>query len=179
MNFSATTKPSIHTMFEYHYNDNGDLVCPHCDKVVPKKANADGTFTSRQSTMHYHMKTHEGPFTCRHCNKEYTHELNLKQHMLDQHPTKAQEQQGREVFTCPVDGCGHESKTKGNRIPHFLRNHCGNVIQVNEVTRNDNKQSSCKLCSTQFKNRASFIYHLATCLVANNQVPHPLIRAIL
>jgi hypothetical protein len=166
-------------MFEYHYNDNGDLVCPHCDKVVPKKENADGTFTSRQSTMHYHMKTHEGPFTCRHCNKEYTHELNLKQHMLDQHPTKAQEQQGREVFTCPIDGCGHESKTKGNRIPHFLRNHCGNVIQVNEVTRNDSKESSCKLCSTQFKNRASFIYHLATCLVTNNQVPHPLIRSIL
>ena len=69
-------------MFEYHYNDNGDLICPHCDKVVPKKENADGTFSARQSTMHYHMKTHEGPFTCRHCNKEYTHEFNLKQHMI-------------------------------------------------------------------------------------------------
>ena len=54
--------------------------------------------------------------------------------MLDQHPTKAQEKEEREVFTCPVNGCAHESKTKGNRIPHFLRNHCGDTIQKNELT---------------------------------------------
>jgi hypothetical protein len=124
------------------------------------------------------MKTHEGPFTCRHCNKEYANEFNLKQHMLDLHPTKAQKEQEREVFVCPINGCGHESKTKGNRIPHFLRNHCGNAIQANEITVKDSKESSCKLCSEKFKNRASFIYHLASCLIQHNQLPNELIRAI-
>jgi hypothetical protein len=152
-------------MYEYTKNEAGHFVCPICSK------------TKRlQSTMHYHMKTHEGPFFCPHCTKEYKSESNLRDHILDSHPT--QNQQKRELFVCPCPGCGHESKTKGNRIPHFLRNHCGNVIEAYELFDNQSHTSTCSLCEIEFKNRASYIYHLAQCLIHHNIVPHELLRSV-
>lgn len=153
-------------MYDYVKNEHGHFVCPHCNK------------TKRlQSTMHYHLKTHDGPFLCPHCTKEYKSESNLRDHILDCHP--AQNQQKRDIFICPVPGCAHESKSKGNRIPHFLRNHCGNVIEAYELFDNQSQTSTCSLCQVEYKNRASYIYHLAQCLVNHEIFPHELLRSVI
>jgi len=167
-------------MFEYFYNDNGDLVCPHCENyVVLKTINPDGSINHHQNTMYYHYKKHEGPFTCQHCNKEYKNEFSLRDHMAEFHPTEGQTKETREVFVCPVPNCDHQSKTKGNRIPHFMRNHCGNAVAAYEIYDSETKTSTCSLCQKQCNSKASFIHHIAKCLVSRNLSPHPMLAWIL
>lgn len=166
-------------MYEYYYNENGDLYCPHCDKVIPKKINPDGTINYRQNTMHYHYRTHEGPFTCRHCNKEYKSEFSLQEHIADQHQTENEPKETRTMYRCPVDGCGHESKTKRNRIAHFVRNHILHLVEDYEIFNPETKISTCSLCQKENKSTASFLYHIAGCLVQHNIHGHEKLRSIL
>jgi hypothetical protein len=154
-------------MFEYIKNDQGLFICPHYDNYS----------TPNQSTMHYHLKAHEGPFTCPHCNKEYKSEASRNEHILDAHPKGEKKQ----TFLCPVPGCGHESKQKGNRIPHFLRNHCGDVITSYEIFNAETQTSTCTLCQKQFsmKQKANYIHHLAKCMIVHQVSPHELLPSIL
>lgn len=166
-------------MYEYFTNANGDLYCPYCENyVVVKTTNPDGSVNRHQNTMYYHYKTHEGPFTCRFCNKEYKNEFSLREHMADRHPTEGQPKDARDMFTCPVAGCGYQSKNKGNRILHFMRNHCAHTMMEYEVNDDANRHSTCALCQKQCNSKTSFVYHLAKCLLQNNVNPHPLLSNV-
>jgi hypothetical protein len=52
------------------------------------------------------------------------------------------------------------------------------VIEAYELHDNQSHTSTCSLCEIEFKNRASYIYHLAQCLLAHNVVPHELLRSV-
>lgn len=137
---------------EYQRNANGDFVCPHCGKVVPKE---------KQNTMHYHLKKHSGdlPHECGTCGKKFAQKQSLELHIKWNHkPTD-------EILECPVAGCNFTSTSWSNRRIHFLRKHCKDHIE--EIQDGH----TCKACHKTFNSSTAFFYHAADC-IDGNQIPY-------
>lgn len=137
---------------EYQRNENGDFVCPFCNKIVSKE---------KQNTMHYHLKKHSGnlPHECSTCGKRFAQKQSLDLHILWNHSEE------KEVFECPVAGCEFTATTWANRRIHFLRKHCKTEI------KNIRDGNTCKVCQKNFNSPTAFIYHAAEC-INGTQIPY-------
>ena len=138
--------------YVYKKNENGDFVCEHCGKVVPKE---------NPSTMHYHLKKHDGdlPFQCAHCPYKCQFQRTLDLHLAAKHPESEQAKK-KKLLKCPC--CEFETLTQGNRIIHFIRKHCRN--EVNSVLEEKDNSYSCKRCQKVFASSTAFHYHCADCI---------------
>lgn len=139
--------------YTYKRNENGDFVCEHCAKIVPKE---------NPSTMHYHLKKHDGnlPFQCSHCDYKCQFQRSLDLHLAAKHPESEQAKK-KKMLKCPA--CEFETLTQGNRIIHFIRKHCRN--EVNTVLQENQNGLSCKKCKKEFSSSTSFHYHCADCIL--------------
>lgn len=137
-------------VFKYQKNADGEFVCPHCSET-----------RKNQNTMHYHLKKHEGalPHTCKHCDKKFLHKNMLDLHIQARH---SENQEKKEQFKCPCENCDFTSLTKANRMIHFMRMHCKDLLSnVMEKTTTD--KVICKSCDKQFNNSTAFYYHATNC----------------
>lgn len=138
---------------KYIKNDEGIFVCPHCD------------FTAKhQSTMHYHLKNHEGalPHPCKHCKARFLQRSLLDLHVRSRHPEVLEK---KETFKCPCAGCDYEDIRKGNRLIHFLRVHFAKYVEsLKETLKTNDKHITCKKCKDSFKSNTQFIYHAKNCI---------------
>jgi hypothetical protein len=137
---------------EYQRNANGDFVCQHCGKIVPKE---------KQNTMHYHLKKHlnEVPHMCNTCGKCFPFKQQLLIHI---HARHGHNDETTEIFECPVQGCAFRAHTWANRRIHYLRKHC-----INEIS--DIKEgNTCKVCTKTFNSSTAFFYHVGACLDGTN-----------
>jgi hypothetical protein len=138
---------------KYIKNNDGSFVCPHCD------------FTAKhQSTMHYHLKNHEGalPHPCKHCKARFLQRSLLDLHIRSRHPESLEK---KETFKCPCEGCKYEDIRKGNRLIHFLRVHFTKYVEMlKEVSKQNDKEITCKKCKNSFKSNTQFIYHSNKCI---------------
>lgn len=165
--------------FSYKRDASGHLICEKCN-FKPKS-------TARHplgnvSTMHYHMKKHEGNYAhiCQVCKHGFLHKLTLDTHMAARHPEQNQNSK-LEKFQCPVDGCEFISVTKANRRIHFLRKHCHEAVLKNMMeakTEEGKKEIQCGCCQLKFKSNTAFHYHVGKCLVDHNVDAHPLLASI-
>lgn len=131
--------------YTYTKNADGHFICPHC-----------GETKRLQSTMHYHMKKHEGklPFECRFCQKGFLHQSTLDLHIKAQH----QKEEDR-AFKCPHVGCTYKGTlTKANLMIHYVRKHCG---QEAAALAGD---KCCRQCGKTSNSSTAFHYHVAGCL---------------
>lgn len=142
----ASTKS---TRMIYIRNEHGLFVCPTC-----------GVTKKNQSTMHYHMKTHEEvmEFKCKTCHKEFIHAQALKIHMEARHA------KAKKGVACPVHDCPFESASKGNCRTHFLRIHCAK--ETAELLDRDMKTGDihCTGCGGEFSSLSAFYYHSVMCI---------------
>jgi transcription elongation factor Elf1 len=62
---------------KYQKNVDGIFTCIHCPYTA-----------KNQSTMHYHLKKHEGalPHACKHCNQKFLQKSLLDLHTTARHP---------------------------------------------------------------------------------------------
>ena len=149
--------------YEYKKNADGHFVCPHC-----------GETKRLQSTMHYHMKRHEGklPFECKICKKSFLHASTLELHKKAQH----QKEQER-MFKCPMPGCTYEGTlTKANLLIHYVRKHCKDEAAASNGA--DNAAPKCKHCEKECKSLTAFHYHLVGCMRLTDQTRQAHIAAI-
>ena len=139
--------------YEYIKNDQGLYVCGICNQ------------TKRlQSTMHYHLKKHEGklPFECTACNKGFLHASTLELHKKAQH----QKEQER-LFKCPFRDCPYEGTlTKANLMIHYVRKHCKE--EAAKLFSRDT--STCVKCEKVCKSMTAFHYHAVSCLELGDPV---------
>lgn len=144
-------------VYEYKKNKNGDFICGHCD------------FTAKnQSTMHYHLKKHEGslPHPCKHCDARFVQKGLLDMHIKSRHPETLEK---KETFKCPCSNCDYEDIRKGNRLIHFLRVHMKDLTLALKVKPSDSIYvASCKTCTKSFKSMTQFYYHAAGCVAPPN-----------
>jgi transcription elongation factor Elf1 len=135
----------------YIRNEHGEFVCPTC-----------GVVKKNQSTMHYHMKTHEEAleFKCKVCSKEFIHAQALKTHVEVRHG-KGKKTKG---VACPVRDCPCESVSKGNCRTHFMRIHCAKETAV--LLDRDLKTGDfhCTGCGAEFSSLSAFYYHTVMCI---------------
>jgi hypothetical protein len=139
---------------KYIKNDEGLFVCPTC-----------GVTKKNQNTMHYHMKKHmdELPHVCKTCKKSFLQKQTLDLHIASRHPEVAQESENIVQYSCPFDGCGFTSFSKGNCRTHVLRIHFAEEIS-NIMSKGDNGCITCTNCYNDFKSHGSFYYHCVSCL---------------
>ena len=136
-------------VLEYIKNADGLYVCPACG--VTKKL---------QSTMHYHMKRHDGklPFECVTCKKQFLHASTLELHRKAQH-----QKEEERMFKCPMDKCTYKGTlTKANLLIHYVRKHCKEEAAATLDDVNDTL--SCKKCSKTCNSMTAFHYHVAGCM---------------
>lgn len=141
--------PATITESKYKKNAEGHYVCPHC-----------GETKRIQSTMHYHMKKHEGklPFECNICKKGFLHASTLALHVKAQH----QKEQER-MFKCPAAGCTYKGTlTKSNLIIHYVRKHCKQ--EATAMGAGPDAPLTCRCCAKETKSLTAFHYHIATCM---------------
>jgi KRAB domain-containing zinc finger protein len=148
--------------FEYIRNEQGLFVCPHC-KVTK----------TRQNTMHYHLKKHEGklPFQCSTCKKEFQFQQTLDLHRLAKHCDVTDKK-----FKCPFANCEFQSLTEGNRRIHFLRKHCAEDIQR---IQDANNQFQCTACKKSFKSSTAFHYHASSCVNIHDKTRRDMLEKML
>lgn len=165
-------------LFIFKRDANGHLMCDRCEfkpKPTPKHP------LGNPSTLHYHMKKHEGDYAhiCKVCNHGFLHKLTLETHMAARHPEQNTGKQ-LEKFRCPVEGCDFESVTKANRRIHFLRKHCSDAVMkhMTEVSVENKKEIQCSCCSERFKSNTAFHYHIGKCLVDHNIQVHTLLASV-
>jgi len=147
---------------KYQKNAEGHYTCSHC------------TYTARiQSTMHYHMKKHEGalPHACTHCNQKFLQKSLLDLHISARHQETLATPQTK--FQCPCTNCSYEDIRKGNRLIHFLRVH---MKELTDALKEPSKESGyvvqCKGCTNSFKSVTQFYYHASACVHPSKD--HPL-----
>jgi len=140
-------------VFEYKKNKDGEFICTHCDYTA-----------KNQSTMHYHLKKHEGslPHPCKHCDARFVQKGLLDMHIKSRHPETLEK---KETFKCPCNNCDYEDIRKGNRLIHFLRVHMKDLTDALKAKTTDKAcVTSCKSCSKSFKSMTQFYYHAASCV---------------
>jgi len=150
--------------FTYTRNETGDFVCPYCEKVVPR---------TNASTMHYHMKRHEGnlPFKCSTCDYGCLFQRSLDLHRFAKHP----QEEGRPTLqriSCP--SCPFQTLTKGNCIIHFLRKHCRSEVQ--EIL---GENETCLRCGIEFHSNTAFQYHASSCIRIRDTARNELLQNLL
>jgi hypothetical protein len=114
-----------------------------------------------QSTMFYHMKTHENflPYKCKHCNERYLQKSLLDFHIAARHTSDVKKIQ------CPCTNCKFEDLRKGNVVIHFNRIHLADLIADIKMPSNEEKcVATCKTCNESFKNMTGFLYHASNCI---------------
>ena len=146
-----STKPRM----TYLRNGAGDYLCPDC-----------GFTSTKQNTMHYHMKTHLGvlPNTCDTCKKSF-----LQKQQLDIHLTTNAGKTGHPdvdlatvtMYECPFDGCEFKSPNKGNCRTHCMRIH---VAEETAALLERGDEISCRHCSETFNSLGQFYYHSLKCV---------------
>jgi len=146
-----STKPRM----TYLRNGAGDYLCPDC-----------GFTSTKQNTMHYHMKTHLGvlPNTCDTCKKSF-----LQKQQLDIHLTTNAGKTGHPdvdletvtMYECPFDGCEFKSPNKGNCRTHCMRIH---VAEETAALLERGDEISCRHCSETFNSLGQFYYHSLKCI---------------
>jgi hypothetical protein len=138
---------------QYIKNAEGQFICPHCD------------YTARiQSTMHYHLKKHEGalPHACKHCDSKFLQKNLLELHIRSRHKETIKSQ---ETFKCPCNDCDYEDMRKGNRLIHFVRVHLKDLTEaLKNKTDAEGCITSCSCCNKSFKSMTQFYYHAAGCV---------------
>lgn len=143
--------------YDYKKNDAGEFVCPHC-----------GVTKRLQSTMHYHLKRHEGklPFECKMCNKSFLHASTLDLHMKAQH----QKEQER-MFKCPMPGCSYAGTlTKANLLIHYVRKHCKEDAAASIAAESPSASTPiCKHCNKGCNSLTAFHYHVASCMPVTDE----------
>ena len=141
----------------YTKNEEGQFVCPHCD------------YTARiQSTMHYHMKKHEGalPHACKQCDSRFLQKSLLELHIRSWHTEK------KDTFKCPCENCNYEDIRKGNLVIHFVRIHLKDLTtKLQMKTEDTDYVTSCSCCQKNFKSMTQFYYHSTGCV--NPTENHP------
>ena len=144
----------------YIKNEQGLFVCPNCN-IVEK----------HQSTMHYHMKTHEGklPYECDICKKDFMQKRSLELHKLRHSDSKKVKD-----FKCPFDGCKFEANTKANRRIHCMRKHFKNETDI--ILGEDN---SCESCKSKFSSTTAFYYHAINCVRVNSAEKQKILESII
>jgi hypothetical protein len=138
-------------VYQYQKNTAGDYLCTHCD------------FTAKnQSTMHYHLKKHEGclPHPCKHCDARFVQKGLLDMHIKSRHPETLEK---KEMFKCPCNNCDYEDLRKGNRLIHFVRIHMKDLSDALK-TKSEGNATACKYCNKTFKSMTQFYYHAASCI---------------
>lgn len=142
---------------KYIRNAEGKFVCPHCSVIKAK-----------QNTMLYHIQSkHEKKFqfTCTKCSPapEFLQKCGWLHHLAtvhpdDPHPSADEKNPYAGVkYTCPIDGCGHTTHTRGNANIHFIRNHLKNHIPSWD------KDIPCTGCFKMFQSSGAYLYHAADC----------------
>ena len=145
---------------QYMKNNDGHYVCPHCD------------VTARiQSTMHYHLKKHEGalPHACKHCDSRFLQKNLLELHIRSRHKEASEV---KATFKCPCENCEYEDIRKGNRLIHFVRIHLKELaLALQTKTDNDGCATSCSCCNKSFKSMTQFYYHASACVKPTAEHP--------
>ena len=111
--------------------------------------------------MHYHLKKHSGdlPHECGTCGKKFAQKQSLELHIQWNH------QEDKNIYECPVRGCGFKATTWANRRIHFLRKHCKDEITAIQ------DDHTCKICQKTFNSSTAFYYHAADC-IDGTQIPY-------
>jgi hypothetical protein len=147
-------------VLEYFKNASGEFLCQHCQ------------FTARnQSTMHYHLKKHEGalPHPCKHCDARFLQKSLLDMHIKSRHSETLEE---KLTFKCPCEGCVYEDIRKGNRLIHFVRVHLKDLTDSLKCNPTDDSHAaSCKACQQTFKSLTQFYYHASKCVAPSKAHP--------
>ena len=172
----ADTKKEL---FTYKRDENGHLMCDRCSfkpKATPTHPNGN------PSTLHYHMKKHEGDFgfVCEICKHGFLHKVSLETHMASRHPD-SMTQKDVNTYSCCADGCDFTSLTKSNLIIHFMRKHCSEEVKKNMIPvegEDKKKEIQCRCCQNNFKSGTAFHYHIAKCFSSNNIQAHPQLKEI-
>lgn len=163
---------------KYKKNANGEFTCSHCVFVA-----------KNQSTMHYHLKKHEGalPYACNHCNQKFLQKGLLDLHIYSKHPNactqcnvqefteKAQLEKHimmvhdpivpKEKYKCPCEGCEYEDIRKGNCRTHFIRVHLRTFTEaIQQKTNEKGCVTGCNSCNKTFKSMTLFYYHASSCV---------------
>lgn len=164
--------------YVYARDATGHLLCEECG-FKPKATERHPK--GNPSTMHYHLKKHQGDFAhvCAVCQKGFLHKLTLDTHRAARHPTVQQETV--ELYMCPVVNCDFESLTKANRRIHFLRKHCHDqVVNYQEDLVVDSKKMiRCGCCRHEtFKSGTAFHYHIGRCMLNNEIEVSPLLESV-
>ncbi len=150
-------------VFTYTKNENNEYVCQHCD------------FTAKnQSTMHYHLKKHDGSLhPCKYCNAKFLQKSLLDMHIRARHSETIQKKEKTEVFSCPCKDCCYEDIRKGNRLIHFVRVHLKGLVEsMKKKTDTENSVIGCKECNSEFKSMTQFYYHASKCVKPSTDHKH-------
>jgi hypothetical protein len=138
---------------KYNTTESGEYICHHCQ------------FTAKnQSTMHYHLKKHEGPLPhpCKHCSARFMQKSLLELHIRSRHSETLEK---KDTFKCPCEGCHYEDIRKGNRLIHFVRVHMKDLSDTLKTkTDQEGCVTECKCCNKGFKNLTQFYYHASDCI---------------
>ena len=138
---------------KYNKTESGEYICHHCQ------------FTAKnQSTMHYHLKKHEGPLPhpCKHCSARFMQKSLLELHIRSRHSETLEK---KDTFKCPCGECDYEDIRKGNRNIHFIRIHLRDILdKLNDTPTEPNCMIACKECKHNFKSMTQFFYHAIDCV---------------
>ena len=136
-------------VFIYKKNSNNNFICPDCP------------FTAHnQSTMHYHMRNHDGTLTheCPDCDMKFLQKCVLDLHIKSKHTTATKKE-----FSCPC--CTYTDLRKGNCLIHFARIHLKELTDKMKLKAKESSMvAECSECSKNFKNMTGFYYHLGSCV---------------
>ena len=137
-------------VFIYKKNNNNEFTCPDCDFI-----------THNQSTMHYHLRNHDGTLThkCSECDMKFLQKSVLELHIKSKHSNEATKKE----FSCPC--CDYSDLRKGNCVIHFARIHLKELTdKMKRKSTEPNMVAECSECSKNFKNTTSYYYHLGSCI---------------
>ncbi len=147
--------------FTYTKNTDGKFTCPHC------------TYTAKhQSTMHYHLKKHEGslPHQCKHCSMRFIQKALLDLHVQSRHPESTEPT--KQAYKCPCEGCAYEDIRKGNRLIHFIRVHLKSLVEsLRKKSCQEGCVAQCTACNQSFKSMTQFYYHASSCVMLEETSP--------
>jgi hypothetical protein len=145
-------------VFKYNKDSNGNFTCPDCKFT-----------TINQSTMHYHLRNHDGSLTheCKHCDMKFLQKSVLELHIVSKHSDVA----NKDTYKCPC--CTYSDLRKGNCIIHFTRIHLKEITdKLKQKSTQDEVAVECSECNKSFKSMTMFYYHTSKCIKVPENHPH-------